>query len=389
MTTRFFWIAAALLLSISTSAQPDPIYADIENPAVVARNKEEGRASFQPSLNAGDYVPLNGKWKFHWSKNPAERPRDFFREDYDISTWARIDVPSNWQLQGYDIPIYINQPYEWADRRAPFTDMKNGPEPPRIPRDYNPVGSYRHEFDIPENWMEKKVYIHFGAVSSAMYVWVNGKEVGYSQGSKLPAEFDLSKYIRPGKNTLAVEVYRWSDGSYLECQDFWRLSGITREVYLYAVPKTHISDIAIRSLTDDLQGGKLDIALDLRSDQEVPGFSIDINLLENGASVYSASELIRFSEGKAVVLFNHTMEEVNAWSAEKPNLFQLAIDLKDPSGQVIQSTSQLVGFRKVEIKEGHLLVNGQRVLLKGADYHEHHPETGHVVDEATIRKDLN
>ncbi|MCB9283596.1 MAG: DUF4981 domain-containing protein [Lewinellaceae bacterium] len=385
----FCFLPLAFLYSLSLSAQPDPIYADIENPAVVARHKEEGRASFQPSLYAGDYIPLNGKWKFYWSKNPAERPRDFFREDYDISGWSRIDVPSNWQLQGYDIPIYINQPYEWADKGAPFTDMKNGPEPPRIPRDYNPVGSYRHEFDIRENWLDRKVYLHFGAVSSAMYVWVNGKEVGYSQGSKLPAEFDLTGFIRPGKNTLAVEVYRWSDGSYLECQDFWRMSGITREVYLYAVPKTHISDITVRSLlTGDFQGGELDVAVDLRSDQEAPGFSVDIHLLDRGASVYFASEPVTFSSGSGRVQFRHTMETVKAWSAEKPNLYQLAVDLRDVSGQVIQSVDQMVGFRTVEIKEGHLLLNGQKIFFKGADYHEHHPETGHVVDEATIRKDL-
>ena len=389
MNIRFSPLLAGLLSSLFLPAQSDPIYADIENPAVVERNKEEGRASFQPSLNAADFISLNGKWKFHWSKNPAERPRDFFREEYDISQWDRIDVPSNWQLQGYDIPIYINQPYEWADKRAPFTDMKNGPEPPRIPRDYNPVGSYRHEFDIPENWLDRKIYIHFGAVSSAMYVWLNGKEVGYSQGSKLPAEFDLNNDIRPGKNTLAVEVYRWSDGSYLECQDFWRLSGITREVYLYSVPKTHISDFTILApLTGDLQGGNLGIAIDLRADVGAPDYSLDIHLLEKGTSVYFASEPVRFSEGKAVIRFKHTLERVNAWSAEKPNLYQLVIDLKDPSGQVVQSTSQMVGFRTVEIRDGHLLVNGQRVLLKGADYHEHHPETGHVVDEATIRKDL-
>jgi beta-galactosidase len=399
MAARIFMLLFASLCSTAFFAQSGPLYSDIENPALLSRNKLEARTSFWSyssiesalqgmPLPDGGYLLLNGSWKFHWSENPGERSRDFYREDYDISAWPLIDVPSNWQLQGYDFPIYVNHQYEFADHRAPFTDMKNGPEPPRIPRDFNPVGSYRHQFDIPEEWTGQKVILHFGGVSSAMYVWVNGKEVGYSQDSKLPAEFDITPFMRAGSNTLAVEVYRWSDGSYLECQDFWRMSGITRDVYVYAMPRTHIADITVRApLSEDYRDGLLAVSVDLQSDQAAPAL-VGVSLFSKNETLFSETKEVRFEDGKGNIRFKTVIADVATWSAEKPNLYQLLVELKDTNGKTIQATTQQVGFRTVAIREGQLLVNGQAVLFKGVNLHEHHPETGHYVDPATIRKDL-
>lgn len=238
---------------------------DWENPDIISRNKIDAHTvsiPFQDMNQAlsGDitksiyYKSLNGNWKFNWSENPEKRPMDFYESDFDDTNWNTIPVPSNWELQGYGIPIYVNQPYEWT----------YNPKPPEIPHNYNPIGSYRTNFNIPDNWKDRDVILHFGAVKSAMYVWVNGKKIGYSQGSKLPAEFNITKYLKKGENKLAVEVYRWSDGSYLECQDFWRISGIERDVYLWSAPKTYVYDFfAKASLDEDYENGKLTTEIDI------------------------------------------------------------------------------------------------------------------------------
>ncbi|MGD2216134.1 MAG: hypothetical protein PVJ64_05235, partial [Gemmatimonadales bacterium] len=229
---------AVVLAADGASSQDTPYW---ENPAVFAINKQPPHATLFPFESrdlalAGDetrsayYRLLNGSWKFNWVRKPQDRPVGFYREDYGDSDWDEISVPGNWELSGFGVPIYLNQPYEFEEN------------PPYIHHDYNPVGSYRTSFVIPENWTDREIFIHFGAVKSAMYLWVNGEHVGYSQGSKLPAEFDISPYVRTGRNTVAVEVYRWSDGSYLECQDFWRISGIERDVFLWAAPKVHVRD---------------------------------------------------------------------------------------------------------------------------------------------------
>ena len=251
------------LINVSTYSQ-QPFPAELENPKMFDQNKEKPHATLLPFENAKQviknnwndspyYKLLNGTWKFNWVKNPADRPGDFFKPGYDVSGWDDIPVPSNWELQGYGIPIYVNIPYEFADQRfPPLTEMKNGPEPPRVPHNYNPVGSYRRTFTIPANWKGREVYIHFGAVKSAMFLWVNGKKVGYSQGSKTPAEWDITTYVKTtGKNVLAVQVFRWSDGSYLECQDVWRISGSEREVYLFSTHLIHIRDFVVHAGRDD------------------------------------------------------------------------------------------------------------------------------------------
>ena len=362
---------------------------DWENPAVNNINKERPRAAFlsfpsEIAALAGNpegsefFHNLNGKWSFHFSPKPADRPFYFYKDDYDIGDWDLIDVPSNWELKGYGIPIYSNVEYPHPTN------------PPFIPADNNPVGSYKRDFRIPQTWKEREIFIHFGAVSSAFYIWINGEMVGYSEDSKTPAEFNISKYVRPGKNTISVEVYRWCDGSYLEDQDFFRLSGITRDVYLFAALPVHIRDFFIKS--------------DLSENYSDGIFGLDIEL-ENSAMTDSTYELVAvltdgdkevFRSGKKIDLkgnsihasFSETIPNVRKWSAEQPNLYTLLISLKNQRGRILESTSLSVGFRRMEIKNKQFLLNGVSVYLKGVNIHEHHPENGHVVDEATMKLDI-
>ena len=238
-----------------------------DNPAIVEINKLPARAHFyafeneeiavQRDISKSKYYQLlNGDWKFRWSKCPATRPVDFYKNDFNVADWDNIPVPANWELQGYGTPIYVNVAYE-------FTKTPHDLE---IPHHYNPVGSYKRTFQIEENWNNRQIFVHFGAVKSAFYLWVNGQKVGYSQGSKLPAEFDITEFVRVGENQIAVEVYRWSDGSWLECQDFWRISGIERAVYLFATPKTRIKDFFIKAdLTDDYQDGLFQLEVEIEA----------------------------------------------------------------------------------------------------------------------------
>lgn len=393
--TLFIALFVALCVD-NAAAQP----YDWENPNVVSINKLPARASFhsyagKEAAIKGDFpsesnhISLNGTWKFHWSENPFERPEKFYEEGFDHSGWDKIPVPANWQLHGYGYPIYVNHPYAFADSRNTITEMKS-PTPPRIPRDYNPVGSYRHQFSIPENWLDKKIVLHFGAVSSAMYLWINGQKVGYSQGSKLPAEFDITPYIRKGNNTLAAEVYRWSDGSYLECQDFWRISGITRDVYLYAVPKTHIADIGVvAGLQNNYTDGTLDLTIKIaRGEARTTKNKVEVTLFKDQRYLFAETKEIPLAAGETSVNFEAVLPGIKSWSAETPELYTLLVHLTDRQGNTLGATTQKIGFRNVAVKNGQLLVNGQPIYLKGVNLHEHHPETGHVVDKTTMRKDF-
>lgn len=389
-----------LLLSIVSATSVAEVY-DWQNPQVISINKLPARAAFhrfddeQQALQAAHksskyYLSLNGNWKFHWSKNIFEAPKNFYSLDFDGSGWKEIPVPSNWQLHGYDYPIYANHPYPFADKRMPITELKNGPEPPRVPHDFNPVGSYLHSFDIPKSWSDRKVVIRFGAVSSAMYLWLNGKKVGYSQGSKLPADFDITPYIKLGENTLAVQVLRWSDGSYLEDQDFWDLSGITRDVYLYSTSQTHIADVKVSAgLFNQYADGQfnLDVAI-VRENYAVKDVAVELTLLDQDDVLYQDRKKVVWSELNGMTSFDKQLLNVKSWSAEEPNLYKLLLRLVDHEGQPLEITSLDVGFRSVEISSGELLLNGKPIHIKGVNYHEHHPETGHYVDEKTILKDL-
>ena len=385
------FLGIIFLFQVAHSQTPD-----WQNQHVIGINKQVPHASFisfsevtnkTKISDSEQYKSLNGDWKFHWSKNPDERPVDFFTTEFDAGRWDNIPVPANWQLHGYGYPIYVNWPYEFADPRAPFTEMKD-PTPPLVANDYNPVGSYRKVFTLPEKWAGEQVLIHFGGVSSAMYVWLNGQKVGYSQGSKTPAEFDITPYLQPGDNLLALEVYRWSDGSYLECQDFWRLSGITRDVYLHARPQSHIADIdAVAGLINNYQDGqlKLKVAIQLADSANA---SLKVNLADGSTSLFSTIKKVTGGVLNDTVHIDKVLEKIQPWSAEIPKLYSLQLTLVDDMEKVLQHTSIKNGFRSSEIKDGQLLVNGQPIYLKGVNLHEHHDRTGHVVDEATMLKDI-
>lgn len=362
---------------------------DWENPEMFNQNREEPRATFisYPDAdealtftkeNSSNYISLDGTWKFKWVKSPAERPYWFFKDDFDTREWDDIDVPSNWEMKGYDVPLYVNAGY-------PF--KKN---PPLIHHEWNPVGSYKRTFKVPASWQSREVFVTFGAVSSAFYLYVNGERVGYSEDSKMPAEFNISKYLKRGKNTIAVEVYRWSDGSYLEDQDFWRLSGIQRSVYLHSRPKTFIRDFfAVADLVNGYSDGKLNIDVELTGREGFEGTSIvEAELYDEGILVTSEEKEAAVALRKGNVSFEFSVPAVKQWSAENPALYDLVLTLKSKNGRVVESVSSRTGFRKVEIKNSQLLVNGRPIYLKGVNLHEHHDVNGHVVDEATILKDI-
>lgn len=386
---------------------------DWENPEVFNINREEPHATlisyndenkaFEGVMsNSPNVLLLDGRWRFCYSNTPADRPYWFFKDDYDIRDWKEIDVPSNWQMQGYDVPVYTNIPFPFVAYRQIYgvRDTKNFEQgkgevngkivPPFVTHDWNPVGSYKRFFNVPSDWDSKEIFLHFGAVSSAFYVWVNGQQVGYSEDSKVPAEFNITKYLKNGKNSLAVEVYRWSDGSYLEDQDFWRLSGIQRSVFLHARPKTYIRDFyAVADLEDNYNYGRLKIDIQLKNSQGADGrYLVDASLYDDSVKVLSEDKDVVMKGGDAQVRYSQTYPDIKKWSAETPHLYTLVLTLLDKDKKVLESVSTKVGFRKVEIVNSQLLVNGVAIHLKGTNMHEHNEVTGHVVDEATILKDI-
>ena len=376
--------------------QPSPPQAvpDWEDPDMVGINKEPPHATLFPfesrelalarNREASRFFRLlNGNWRFHWVRSPEERPQEFYREDFDDSAWDRIAVPSNWEIQGYGIPIYLNHPYEFEKR------------PPFIHHHYNPVGSYRTTFQVPEGWEGRQVFIHFGAVKSAMYLWVNGERVGYSQGAKLPAEFNITPFIRTGENLLAVEVYRWSDGSYLECQDFWRISGIERDVFLWAAPETHMRDFFVKTgLDESYENGRFELAVDVKNFRTSPAGTHQVRaeiLDPAGESFFTAPvlPLREINPGEEVrVALRTELGRVLPWTAETPNLYTLLLTLTGPRGDTLEVIPQRIGFRTVEIAGGLLRVNGVPVTIKGVNRHEHDPYTGHVISRERMRQDL-
>lgn len=370
---------------------------DWENPDIVEINKEPAHAAFFPfesvdkatagQPSASDYFfSLNGSWKFNWVRSPEERPMTFYTTTFDDSGWDNIPVPANWELEGYGIPIYTNIPYEFAPEN---------PNPPDIPDGYNPVGSYRKRFTLPTGWQDRPVILHFGAVKSAFYLWVNGEKVGYSQGSKLPAEFDITEFVRPGENLIAAEVYRWSDGSYLECQDFWRISGIERDVFLYAPPEQHLRDYFVRTdLDDNYEDAAVDIDLHFRNYSENPSgkLTLDMQILnDDGRSVLreqlSIASLAATAEDQSFSL-SGKVANPDKWTAETPHLYTLQLHLKNDKGQTLEVIRQRLGFREVEIIDGQLSINGTPILVKGVNRHEHDPRTGHVISEESMMRDI-
>ena len=366
------------MCSLATMAQHD----EWKNPEINAVNRapmhtnyfaysSSEEAAKADKENSSNFMTLNGIWKFNWVKNADARPTDFYRTDYNDKGWGQMKVPGVWEMNGYGDPIYVNVGYAWRSQ------YKNNP--PYVPIENNHVGSYRKEIIIPAEWSEKEIFAHFGSVTSNMYLWVNGKYVGYSEDSKLEAEFNLTKYLKPGKNLIAFQVFRWCDGTYLEDQDFFRYSGVGRNCYLYSRNKKYIQDIRVTpDLDSNYTNGTLNVALNLNGSG-----TVELNLTDPaGKSVATAQ--VNGNGQKSVVMDVSNPEK---WTAETPNLYTLTATLKNGSNtlEVIQVT---VGFRKIELKGGQILVNGQPVLFKGADRHEMDPDGGYVVSRERMLQDI-
>ena len=371
---------------------------DWENPEVIGINKEKphaygflsGEKANNPTIQS-----LNGIWKFKWSPNPESRPNDFYSENYSTANWDNIVVPGNWELQGFGTPIYTNINYPFKRDQPKVTS-----EPPQNFTAYknrNPVGSYLTTFTVPDSWNNKLVFLNFGGVKSAMYVWINGTKVGYSQGSMTPAEFDITKYIHNGENKLAVEVYRWSDGSYLEDQDMWRISGIFRDVDLIARPKTFIRDYFVTAdPSNDFSNASVNIKLNIENRSEenqdglkveaaISGYSVNGNLVDIHLSK-NVGDLSKKAEN--IIVLNTKLDQPRLWSAEKPDLYHLLLKLKNSKNETLETINWKFGVRKIEVKGEVFYVNGKAVKLKGVNRHEHHPRTGKYIDRNTTIKDV-
>ncbi len=329
------------------------------------------------------FESLNGTWKFHGSSRPSERPLDFYRTDFDASEWGTIPVPSSWQMHGFDIPIYRNITYPWPQDQGP----------PTVPYDYNPVGSYRRYFTVPPDWDGRRVYLHFEGVDSAFYAWVNGVRLGYNEGSREAAEFDITPHLREGANLVAVEVYRFGDGAFLEDQDMWRMSGIYRNVYLWTTPNQHVRDYEVHTNLDD----------DYRDAMLVVETSV-ANAAAEDASVEVTAELfdgggLRVGDPVSATVAVDSQSETNAevsmaiaaprkWSAEDPYLYKLLLTLRDGDGKVLEVIPQNVGFRRIEIRNSRFLVNGKAILIKGVNRHEHNADTAKYIPVEAMIQDI-
>ena len=389
------------VLAIEAQAQ----VRDWENPSVLGINKLPYHATLQlPSREkeCKEIVSLDGEWLFHWSPKPEDRPVDFYLEDYDVSDWGKITVPGNWQTQGYGTPIYININYPFVKNRPSVTS-----EPPKEWTAYenrNPVGQYITFVEITKEMLAKNIILHFGGVHSALYLWINGQKVGYSQNSMSPAEFDVTKYLRAGRNKIAVEVYRWSDGSYLEDQDMWRLSGIFRPVQLWVRPLAHISDYQVTAIpNDDYSQADIEAKISLCNVGRQAAKDLKAVLLFHSASdSLGLSRTVRVSPSSPLqktlpllapgdtttVELTCTIDKPLLWSAEKPNLYPFSIELQDKKGNVIEHFDYHFGVKRVEVVGEVFKINGQNVKLRGVNRHDHHPITGRYVDDATYEDDI-
>ncbi|MCV6629387.1 MAG: DUF4981 domain-containing protein [Flavobacteriaceae bacterium] len=410
MTNKTLFVSLFFFFSLMGLAQsPHPIqhYLQfIENPNIIAQNKQVAHASFSSyrsrqnlkNKQAKYRLSLNGYWKFHWVRNPKYRPKFFEKTPYPIENWDSIQVPSNWEVQGYGVPIYVNHQYEFADYKAPIApdmalvDKIYPKNPGDVPNDYNPTATYVRTFELGEDWQQQQTFLHIGAMKSGGFVWINGQYVGYSQGSKLPAEFDISAMVKTGKNHIAIQLFRWTDGAYLECQDFWRISGIEREVFVYAQPKQRIADFVVDSRLDrSYTRGKLKLDVQIENHRSKKKKMQLFYQLLDAQRQEIASDSNRFQvdgKQKTNLQFQTQFPNVKPWSAEHPHLYTLEIQLQDHQGNLIEVTSNKIGFRTIEIKNGILLCNGQHITLRGVNAQETDPNTGHVMSEEMVLKDI-
>ena len=394
-------------LKVVAEALKTTSHNDWENERIYAINKEEGRATFIPFANSEEmkadpaytrpwertrssrYLLLNGNWKFNWVKQPSERPVDFYKTSYDVSGWKEIPVPSNWEMHGYGTPIYTNITYPIRNN-PPFIQGQRGYT---VEKEPNAVGSYRREFALPTDWKDKEVFIHFDGIYSAAYVWINGKKVGYSQGSSNDAEFRITPYVKAGNNTVAVEVYRWCDGSFLEDQDMFRLSGIHRDVYLVASPKVRLRDIHLTSqISDRLDKAELKVKTDVHNyGKKVQEATVRVSLLNTEGKPVSSFIIPtgKITGGQENVCEGTTtIRDPRLWSAETPSLYTVQLELLDAAGNVLEATSQQYGFRKIEIRNNKVYINNALILFKGANRHDIHPQFGKAVPVESMIEDI-
>ncbi|MEI7523920.1 MAG: glycoside hydrolase family 2 TIM barrel-domain containing protein [Mariniphaga sp.] len=390
-----FWLfILRSLVSYSQAKFPTDVYQFIENPGVIELNQEAGHAPLIPGhdlekvfRNVKDvsqgYLSLNGLWKFNYAENPSVSPAGFFQPQFDDHTWGKINVPGNWEMQGYGDPMFrnVSQPFKV--------------DPPRIPHDYNPVGSYRTTFVLPAEWQGKQVFLRMDGSSSATFVWLNGKEVGYNQGANEPAEYNLTPFLKPGKNSIAIQVYKYSDGTYLEDQDFWRLAGIFRDVYLMATPPVHIRDYFVTTdLDNHYKDADLVVKINLKNYLNSPQKNYRVRVTLYGKNHKAIQEPLITpvvslnGEGEQVLTLSAKVKNPNKWSSEYPTLYPLTLELIPASGTPQEIIATKIGFKKVEVKHQALYLNGVAIKLNGVNSHMQHPTLGHTMDVETIRKDF-
>ena len=420
MIRKIIALLAAACAAGSVSAQT---FTEWQDTKINQVNRAPMRSSFFAYENeaaalagvkehSANFMSLEGKWKFWWVRDASDRPVDFYKTDYDVRSWDDFNVPSIWEMNGYGEPVYINPGYAWssvvrskpndppseqAKTKAPReivaqgsssgTPGENNFRPTAavatgVPTVENHVGSYVRTVDVPASWRGKEVYIHFGSVTSNLYLWVNGRFVGYSEDSKLGAEFDLTPYLKPGANRIAFQVFRWSDGSWLEDQDFFRLSGVAREVYMYARPTVHLKDLTI---VTDLDENYENATVDIKAEAKGAGASVKFQLLDGTKPIASATAKIDKNGALSATM---PLENPKKWTAETPNLYTLLTTVYDAKGLPTEALTQKVGVRKVELKNSQVLVNGKAVLIKGVDRHELDPDGGYLVSRERMKQDV-
>jgi beta-galactosidase len=366
-----------------------------ENPRITGINKEPAHVTLMPypdeetalrcvRWNSPWFMTLNGIWKFKLYENPYAAPEDFYKPEYNADEWNDIEVPSNWQMLGYDKPIYVNVRY-------PFKA-----DPPYVSHDWNPTGLYRRRFTIPKDWIGRQIFLVFEGVDSAFYVWVNGQKTGYSEDSRLAAELNITRYVRHGESLIAVEVLRWSDGSYLEDQDMWRLSGIYHDVYIYCTSNLHVRDFFARTLFDEKYEDvvlKVTVKVKNYSDTRSKPHMLEVKLFDSeGIPIFSKPVVKPIEEinpkSEVTIEIGKKVFKPRKWSAKDPYLCTMLLTLKDNEEGVVEVESCRIGFRQIEIKDGRILLNGTPIHLKGVNRHEHDDVRGHAVTAESMERDI-
>jgi beta-galactosidase len=392
-----------LVLCISTSSQlpsadSSQALPEWENPRAFGVNKQAPHVTMTPypdqasalKKSGSSFVQsLNGNWKFHWVKTPSERPVDFYKPEFDVSSWKEIPVPSNWEMQGYGTPIYTNITYPFK-RNAPSVMGEPDDHTWTAYTDRNPVGSYRRTFTLPAGWEGRQTFLTFDGVNSAYYVWINGERVGYSEDSRLPSEYNITKFLKPGENTIAVEVYRWCDGSYMEDQDFWRMSGIFRNVTLVSRAPIFIRDFQVRTPFDaNYRNATFMLTAEVSNVAATAATSLEVRILDADGKAVFAPQVQRFSaDGTTKLKVEQHVANPRQWSAEFPNLYRLLMVLRDANGKVIEVVPAEIGFRQSEIKGNQILWNGKKLIIKGVNRHEFDPDLGQVVTRERMVEDI-